>query len=59
MFSPAGGGLNFIREVENEIHHSNEDDDIGGGSGNRVKGGKIQPPSFDPASSKGGDFFDV
>lgn len=56
VFSPAGGGLNFIREVENEMHNGN--DDIGGGSGNRGHGGMIQPPSFDPAS-KGGDFFDV
>mmetsp|Transcript_19089 Transcript_19089/g.35156 ORF Transcript_19089/g.35156 Transcript_19089/m.35156 type:complete len:247 (-) Transcript_19089:444-1184(-) len=53
VFSPAGGGLNFIREVENEMHHNNENG--GGGMG---KGGKIQPPSFDPAA-KGGDFFDV
>lgn len=55
LFSPAGGGLNFIREVENEMHHSDEN---GGSGGNRVNGGKIQPPSFDPAA-KGGDFFDV
>ncbi|KAL9191479.1 hypothetical protein ACHAXT_001185 [Thalassiosira profunda] len=56
VFSPAGGGLNFIKEVENEMHHNNE---IGGGSGgNRGKGGKVQPPSFDPAA-KGTDFFDV
>mmetsp|Transcript_13627 Transcript_13627/g.29472 ORF Transcript_13627/g.29472 Transcript_13627/m.29472 type:complete len:252 (+) Transcript_13627:104-859(+) len=56
VFSPAGGGLNFIREVENEMHHNNEN---GGGGGNRMgNGGKIQPPSFDPAA-KGGDFFDV
>ncbi len=60
VFSPAGGGLNFIRELENELHHNNEDDDLGGNGngGNRSKGGKIQPPSFDPAL-KGGDFFDV
>lgn len=63
VFSPAGGGLNFIRELENEIHHNNDDDNGLGGSGsvnggNRGKGGKIQPPSFDPAS-KGSDFFDV
>ena len=57
--------MNFIRELENELHHNNheEDDGIGGGGisgngGNRSKGGKIQPPSFDPVS-KGGDFFDV
>jgi hypothetical protein len=56
VFSPAGGGLNFIREVENEMHHGN--DDVGGGGGNRGHGGMIQPPSFDPAY-KGGDFFDV
>ncbi|KAL3803582.1 hypothetical protein ACHAW5_003363 [Stephanodiscus triporus] len=54
VFSPAGGGLNFIREVENEMHGN---DDVGGG-GNRGKGGMIQPPSFDPASKRG-DFFDV
>lgn len=56
VFSPAGGGMNFIREVENEMHHSGGEN---GGGGSRVKGGgKIQPPSFDP-SAKGGDFFDV
>ena len=56
VFSPAGGGLNFIREVDNEMRHTDEN---GASGGNRVaKGGKIQPPSFDPAA-KGGDFFDV
>ncbi|KAL7532866.1 hypothetical protein ACHAWF_004267 [Thalassiosira exigua] len=61
VFSPAGGGLNFIREVENEMHHGGggDGDGNGGAGGNRAaKGGKIQPPSFDPAA-KGGDFFDV
>ncbi|KAL7543701.1 hypothetical protein ACHAXR_012988 [Thalassiosira sp. AJA248-18] len=53
VFSPAGGGVNFIREVENEMHHSNEN----GGGGRLGNGGKIQPPSFDPAAK--GDFFDV
>eukprot|EP01082_Thalassiosira_pseudonana_P011890 g9888.t1 g9888 contig4:803895-804847(-) len=58
-FSPAGGGLNFIREVENEMHAG------GGGSEQRGLGkGKIQPPSFDPVGSRNGgspqgDFFDV
>jgi len=55
VFSPAGGGLNFIREVENEMNHT---DGVGSSGGNRMKGGSIQPPSFDPAA-KGGDFFDV
>jgi hypothetical protein len=37
------------------MQHNNEN-----GGGARVgKGGKIQPPSFDPAAAKGGDFFDV
>ena len=59
VFSPTGGGLNFIREVENEMHHNDTDNGGGGSGGNRMgNGGKIQPPSFDPAS-KGGDFFDV
>ena len=58
VFSPAGGGLNFIREVENEMHHDQDKDGGSGGNSRVNKGGKIQPPSFDPAQ-KGGDFFDV
>ena len=60
VFSPAGGGLNFIREVENEMHGNNDND----GEGRRGNhGGMIQPPSYDPMSNSksngGGDFFDV
>jgi len=51
--------MNFIREVENEMHHNDTDNGGSGSGGNRMEnGGKIQPPLFDPAS-KGGDFFDV
>jgi hypothetical protein len=56
VFSPAGGGLNFIREVENEMQHG------GGESGGSVRGkGKIVPPSVDPVQTRNGasDFFDV
>ncbi|KAL7457538.1 hypothetical protein ACHAWC_009114 [Mediolabrus comicus] len=55
VFSPAGGGLNFIREVENEMQHN---DGSSSEVGSRLGKGKIQPPSFDPAQ-KGLDFFDV
>ena len=54
VFSPAGGGLNFIREVENEMQHNDNSGEVG----SRLGKGKIQPPSFDPAQ-KGTDFFDV
>ena len=30
VFSPAGGGLNFIREVENEMHGAGRERGIGG-----------------------------
>lgn len=59
VFSPAGGGLNFIREVENEMHHKSGGGDNGGDIRSMMGKGKIQPPSFDPASNKSGDFFDV
>ncbi|KAL7473965.1 hypothetical protein ACHAXS_014256 [Conticribra weissflogii] len=59
VFSPAGGGLNFIREVENEMHG---DDGMGEGRAGRGRG-KIQPPAFDPVGGRNGvatqDFFDV
>ena len=52
VFSPAGGGLNFIKEVENEMSH-------GGSREGRVVGSeRIQPPAFDPAK-RTDDFFDV
>ncbi|KAI2509937.1 hypothetical protein MHU86_4502 [Fragilaria crotonensis] len=47
VFSPAGGGLNFIRQVENEMRSST-------GS----HGARTQPPSMDPAG-RGRDFLDV
>lgn len=62
VFSPAGGGLNFIREVENEMQHGGQlGGGEGGGGGNRGQG-KIVPPSVDPVQSRNGtqgDFFDV
>jgi hypothetical protein len=54
VFSPAGGGLNFIRQVENEMRNSNEN---GGSSNNR--GARMQPPSMDPVGGRGRDFLDV
>ena len=45
VFSPAGGGLNFIREVENEMHGAGREGG-GGLGGNRMGKGKVQPPSF-------------
>ncbi|KAL7518051.1 hypothetical protein ACHAWX_006711 [Stephanocyclus meneghinianus] len=58
VFSPAGGGLNFIREVENEMQHGGSESVAGRGKG------KIMPPSVDPVhvrNAGGGqtDFFDV
>jgi len=71
VFSPAGGGLNFIREVENEMKNFQGD----GGSERRANKQMQQPPSFAPssnnqenfsgqavdgtASRQAGDFFDV
>jgi hypothetical protein len=49
VFSPAGGGLNFIRQVENEMRNT---------TGTSSRGGRTQPPSMDP-SSRGHDFLDV
>lgn len=60
VFSPAGGAMNFIREVENEMHSD------GDRQSGRMGKGKIQPPQFDPSAvnsraggSTQGDFFDV
>eukprot|EP00956_Cyclotella_meneghiniana_P012989 scaffold18576_cov51-Cyclotella_meneghiniana.AAC.3 len=57
VFSPAGGGLNFIREVENEMQHGGSDGDA------TARGkGRVVPPSVDPAIARNaaqGDFFDV
>jgi len=52
VFSPAGGGLNFIKEVENEMSHSSSRE------GRIVGSERIQPPAFDPAN-RTDDFFDV
>jgi len=61
IFSPAGGSLNFIKEVENEMRSKQEDDDGGG-----MRQGGIQPPSFDSNPSRrvssmtpSNDYFDV
>ena len=63
IFSPAGGGLNFIREVENEMRNVNGDS---AGVGTNMHGQMQQPPAFDPKVGKGnmrtdatGEFFDV
>ena len=45
VFSPASGGLNVIREVENEMHGAGGEGG-GGLGGNRMGKGKVQPPSF-------------
>jgi hypothetical protein len=58
VFSPAGGGLNFIREVENEMQHGGSGESGAPGRGK----GKIVPPSVDPVQARNGmqgDFFDV
>ena len=63
IFSPAGGSLNFIKEVESEMRSKHEED----GGGMRQGAGGIQPPSFDSnnASRRVGsmnpsnDYFDV
>jgi len=68
VFSPVGGGLNFIREVENEMR------DVGTNSIDRSNDRRTnqmqQPPSIDPKNLQAGngsnlrsdaigDFFDV
>jgi hypothetical protein len=61
VFSPAGGSLNFIKEVEHEMRSRQEDD------GPVERRGGIQPPSFDtnhPSRRVGSmapsnDYFDV
>mmetsp|Transcript_5675 Transcript_5675/g.8229 ORF Transcript_5675/g.8229 Transcript_5675/m.8229 type:complete len:245 (+) Transcript_5675:108-842(+) len=56
VFSPAGGGLNFIREVENEMNGMRGD----GGGLNENRGHMQQPPAFDNKKADGtGEFFDV
>lgn len=59
MFSPNGGSLNFLREVEDEMKAN-------AGEGGRVSGGGggfTQPPAFDSnvarRSDAVGEFFDV
>jgi len=62
LFSPAGGSLNFLREVDQEMKSSREEL---GGNAHRIGG--IQPPSFDTNGTRRGnmrvdgtgDFFDV
>ena len=57
VFSPAGGGLSFIREVENEMKN------FDGGKRDHRSRQMQQPPAFDPKETNmaGGksDFFDV
>ena len=51
VFSPAGGGLHFIREVESEMRNVSS----GGG-----RTGRTQPPSVDPSTlTQRQDFLDV
>jgi hypothetical protein len=51
VFSPAGGGLAFIREVENEMRNFS--------SGNRRQSQeRVQPPSYVPTGMKS-DYMDV
>jgi len=66
IFSPAGGSLNFIKEVENEMR-SRHEDDMNDPIRHGGQGG-IQPPSFDtshqPSRRVGSmgsnnDYFDV
>eukprot|EP00542_Grammatophora_oceanica_P010536 CAMPEP_0194037742 /NCGR_PEP_ID=MMETSP0009_2-20130614/10062_1 /TAXON_ID=210454 /ORGANISM="Grammatophora oceanica, Strain CCMP 410" /LENGTH=256 /DNA_ID=CAMNT_0038680007 /DNA_START=20 /DNA_END=790 /DNA_ORIENTATION=- len=50
VFSPAGGGLNFIRDVENEMRsHTN--------GTSRLGKERVQPPSHDPSRRQ--DYLDV
>jgi len=49
VFSPAGGGLNFIREVENEMRSFSGE----GGTG-RVAAARTQPPEYAPSAVGGG-----
>lgn len=58
VFSPAGGGLNFVREVEQEMNGRGAGEGTGERQGWRG-GAKVQPPAFDPAAKGSGDFFDV
>jgi len=50
VFSPAGGGLAFIREVENEMRNFS--------TGGRPSHERVQPPSYDPSAKKS-DYLDV
>lgn len=59
VFSPNGGALNFLREVEDEMRAN-----LGGdGSSNRqpMSGGFTQPPAFEKRSGTNGvgEFYDV
>jgi hypothetical protein len=51
VFSPAGGGLAFIREVENEMRN------FSSGTVQQSQE-RVQPPSYDP-STKTADYLDV
>jgi len=55
VFSPVGGGLNFVREVEAEMRGEGRGA-VNGGSG----GGRVQPPAFVPSGAGNtGDLLDV
>lgn len=49
VFSPAGGSLNFINDVENEMKHSSGE--IGTDDGRRYTKQMQQPPEYPPPSS--------
>lgn len=49
VFSPAGGGLNFINEVENEM--KNTSGEVGGVGGRRYSKQMQQPPEYPPPSN--------
>jgi len=49
VFSPVGGSLRFIREVENEMRHFGAN---GGSDPTRFNLGRVVPPSFPPEQQK-------
>ena len=45
VFTPTGGSLSFIREIENEMRHFGSS---GGGDSSRFNQGRVVPPSYPP-----------
>eukprot|EP00551_Chaetoceros_affinis_P014148 CAMPEP_0203711684 /NCGR_PEP_ID=MMETSP0091-20130426/69642_1 /ASSEMBLY_ACC=CAM_ASM_001089 /TAXON_ID=426623 /ORGANISM="Chaetoceros affinis, Strain CCMP159" /LENGTH=260 /DNA_ID=CAMNT_0050589625 /DNA_START=113 /DNA_END=895 /DNA_ORIENTATION=- len=58
LFSPNGGGMNFLREVEDEMRAGSGGRRADGAARN---GGMIQPPAYDTKSARNGvgEFYDV